>query len=466
MPSIVPGVPSGSPSPYVTAADGDASYLRGISVTDPSYGATGDGSTDDSAAIRLAIAAASAAGADLYFPEGTYVVSRDGSNSYALAHPGGRWYGPGVIKLKASQSSSVVVVWTTGAGAVLDGLTIDGNGANQGASSDQRHGVRVATTDCVLRNVTIDGCDGDGVAIYTGGDRCSVRGCVITDNLRNGVTVDGGADYVEISHNTITGNSTTAVDVEVVSGQGHADYGRIIGNYLSGTSSAYAVAVAGPDTSNLCDGWVVADNIITGCLYLVASSNTRVTGNTITAAGTSNPAVEASTSTGTLIAGNRIVKTDGITAAVECSYKNSYTPTRVTVTDNHITSAYYGILIRGASRVSITNNTVEASTAANAGIYVQATVSMVGVTIHGNIIRDFLTNAVQVLTYLTETITGLSVRGNVYIDSGGATMTRGLRLEGTASQITEVHYGGNLLSGVSTRVSDNTSGGPVTTTTG
>lgn len=56
---------------------GDARYTRlsrlPINVRD--YGATGDGSTDDTAAIAAADAAAKSAGRTIYFPAGTYLVS-------------------------------------------------------------------------------------------------------------------------------------------------------------------------------------------------------------------------------------------------------------------------------------------------------------------------------------------------------------------------------------------------------
>jgi hypothetical protein len=56
---------------------GGGSSLPWIDVTDPAYGATGDGTTDDTAAIALAVAAVNAAavGAVLYFPTGTYKTS-------------------------------------------------------------------------------------------------------------------------------------------------------------------------------------------------------------------------------------------------------------------------------------------------------------------------------------------------------------------------------------------------------
>ena len=45
-----------------------------IDVTNPAYGAVGDGVTDDTAAVHLAVAAALAGSYNLYFPTGTYLM--------------------------------------------------------------------------------------------------------------------------------------------------------------------------------------------------------------------------------------------------------------------------------------------------------------------------------------------------------------------------------------------------------
>jgi hypothetical protein len=49
--------------------------FTGFNVKDDAYGAKGDGSTDDTAAIQTAITAASAGGGTVFFPAGTYIIS-------------------------------------------------------------------------------------------------------------------------------------------------------------------------------------------------------------------------------------------------------------------------------------------------------------------------------------------------------------------------------------------------------
>jgi hypothetical protein len=68
---------------------------RYINVKDAPYNATGNGVTDDSAAIRAAIAACGET-INLYFPPGTYLVTQDGSNDWCLLKTTvNRWFGAG-----------------------------------------------------------------------------------------------------------------------------------------------------------------------------------------------------------------------------------------------------------------------------------------------------------------------------------------------------------------------------------
>ena len=70
-----------------TGATGWVSYeSRGVNVR--MFGAKGDGSTDDREAIKNAMTAAVALGAEVFFPPGTYIVGQEPSKPFCLELPG------------------------------------------------------------------------------------------------------------------------------------------------------------------------------------------------------------------------------------------------------------------------------------------------------------------------------------------------------------------------------------------
>ena len=97
------------------------------------YGAKGDNSTDDTAAIQAAMDAATSGGV-VYFPRGTYLVSAALTVSYSVTLLGDG-VGVSVIFVKASSvtitSTSFVLITFDGTDVGIDGLTIDGNSTNQ-----------------------------------------------------------------------------------------------------------------------------------------------------------------------------------------------------------------------------------------------------------------------------------------------------------------------------------------------
>lgn len=107
-------------------------------VSIKTYGAVGDGITDDRAAIQAAIAAAGVFGAEVYFPPGTYLVGRSGANAWALTVNvsnitlRGAAKGTSRILLQAGQPATPVVTLLMSAvqNVTIRDLVIDGNWGN------------------------------------------------------------------------------------------------------------------------------------------------------------------------------------------------------------------------------------------------------------------------------------------------------------------------------------------------
>jgi hypothetical protein len=161
--------PNGSNSPRVRT--------NVLNVQD--YGATGDGTTDDTEAVEDTIADLPAAGGELYFPPGTYIVQHVVIPSNIKLTGSG--IGSTSIKLKASAPvtpggglayaahRNVIVNaagGTTGnTGIEISHLTIDGNVASN--SSDEFYfGIALwAVRDVSIHDVKVKNIRGDGILI-------------------------------------------------------------------------------------------------------------------------------------------------------------------------------------------------------------------------------------------------------------------------------------------------------------
>lgn len=161
-----------------------------ISVKAAPYFATGDGVTDDSTAIRNALAAlAAAGGGTLFFPAGTYLVNKQGSSPWCIALNSNFITVLGVpdlsvIKMKAGQPAGSVVTlyadFTTNLklrdiivdgnwGAVVGVTTDKTDGINHGDNTDpDSHGLMARGTQGLsIENCKFRQCYGDGVWLGT-----------------------------------------------------------------------------------------------------------------------------------------------------------------------------------------------------------------------------------------------------------------------------------------------------------
>lgn len=99
--------------------------LGWYNVKESIYGATGNGTTDDTAAIRLAIAAAvTAGGGTIYFPPGTYLLSGNTDNLLINASNIHLWVAANAVLKKSGSGSAIWVGSTTS----VSNVSIDGHG--------------------------------------------------------------------------------------------------------------------------------------------------------------------------------------------------------------------------------------------------------------------------------------------------------------------------------------------------
>ena len=253
-----------------TVAQADAGQFRHVKQ----FGALGDGVTDDTDAIQVAVnAIGESGGGTLLFPPGTYVVRSVGLRA------GIRYLGYGaIIRRPAKQGKWVRTFDAAKKGyvhsaeedsrpLVIEGLTFDGNLANQGPHEkyelEQAHLVflcadpnRAGRLQAKILNCHFQDCVADGISVYTNVD-VQVTNCTARDCFRGGITVTGGYTRAQITDFTAQGKRhPTGIDIEIDGlGFGKSLQVEISINGLMLPSGDFDVAVSDGST-------VVGSNII------------------------------------------------------------------------------------------------------------------------------------------------------------------------------------------------------------
>lgn len=179
-------------------------YKAWINVKMPLYGAKGDNSTTDTAAIQAALTAAAVSGGRVYVPTGTYICGAltVGSNVEIVGD------GPNltVFKIKNGTNDSLFKV-SAKSFVAFRNFKVSGNSANQ----TQGNGILVsgASTDVVCENVLVDD-HYDWGFNFTQGTRIRCTGCGATNGRAgaNANSVRAGFLF------GTSGGTTAATDVE------------------------------------------------------------------------------------------------------------------------------------------------------------------------------------------------------------------------------------------------------------
>lgn len=199
----------------VDLTDAATGTVPTFNVKNPTYGAIGDGSTDDSTAIQAAIDACFAAGGGTtILPEGTYTIDTT-LVLPSLVHLVGQGRSVTILKLKDNADSTVIkslnfdTLKDSDASTVALGcnyrfglhrLTIDGNKANNASG----YGVQFYGKNYIVRDVFIRNAKEDGFYTESGsgpsgtGDLDTIEACIgplwVKSCDGNGITMRGPHD--------------------------------------------------------------------------------------------------------------------------------------------------------------------------------------------------------------------------------------------------------------------------------
>jgi polygalacturonase len=149
-------------------AQAEVEALRPVFVLATAFGATGDGVTNDTAAIQAAIDSLATTGGVVFLPPGTYQVTDAGGSlalSLATSNVTLRGAGAGATVIRGF-GTPAHIIGLTGTGCIVEHLTI--NGGADGDYSVGVHGIRMQGIGQKVRHAAITNCRAYGIGVGQG----------------------------------------------------------------------------------------------------------------------------------------------------------------------------------------------------------------------------------------------------------------------------------------------------------
>ncbi|WP_102127664.1 right-handed parallel beta-helix repeat-containing protein [Deinococcus planocerae] len=359
-------------SPAVAAPSG--------AVDVKSFGARGDGSTDDTDALRRA----AASGKSLYFPSGTYRVRR----VISFQNLNGQTITGQNATLKQDSNftrdgDNAVLFLKNSSNVTIQGLTVIGNRTSSTPSSIDIDGVKVAdsssvtlramnvsrattngitvrdTNGLVIENTTVAQSNHHGIWIWRGrntrlsGNTVNDSGIGILATAGDGFTAENN----RISGTSDTGTKTEGVNNVVYRGNTVSNFGKDGIKVMPHTASGVTVIRNAVIENNTVSGFRGLTYDATSNILVHSTLGGRVVGNTVTGSGGTTGSPEED--------GIRINAYGGYTRSRDIEVRNNtlrnvktglrLISDNITVTGNRVQAVGYAALLEGVG-LSLTNN--------------------------------------------------------------------------------------------------------------
>jgi hypothetical protein len=402
------------------------------------YGAAGNGTTDDTTAIR---AAQSAAGAGcVYFPAGTYLTS-----GLKIDAPGQTFKIESGATIKATATIVKPVITVAAVGVTILGPgTVDGNATGRSGILTGYDGIKfnVGGDDgrvegVVVQHVAWIGIEGSQVnrtkithnrvltcghaGITVSAVSASIDGPLILGNIvrltgpsvATGIDVNGASPTVIVNFPTVMANDVGVVTAGLCYQLSNCWYGRVVGNRGEGPQQVFSLGGGTDNVVSANTAWATGAGagIEFGC------NNSTCTGNTVYQSGTgAGIHVDNGAGTHVTIAGNKVVgaHTCGIGVG---SYHHVTITGNVVVQSTAASDTFACIQVEptGPGLVTIGDNVCDGGGASGFGIWLNNLVSAaVQVTVHDNAITGIETGSSFAAIRLSGagTVTDLLVHDN------------------------------------------------------
>jgi parallel beta-helix repeat protein len=328
---------------------GASSVPAGTSVK--TYGAKGDGVTDDTAAIQACINAVAGTGGTVVVPDGTYMINAThGSGVWGLMMGSNMNFAMtsgATLKAITNSSTDYGILCSNGASnfTITGGNIVGERSTHTGSGGEAGMGIYLNASNVTVSGVNVSECWGDGIYICDASSNITITNCISNHNRRQGLSITAGNTFL-ISGCTFSNTTGTdpqcGIDIEPngsvpVTGV-HITNCQIFGNAGGGVQQGNVGNVASGTLLENCniysnggggynDGGIrfveTHDNIIrnnnihnnlNGGIMLdtnagIGCPNTTLTGNTV--ANNSGWGIYANLCNGSAITGNTITGNSG-----------------------------------------------------------------------------------------------------------------------------------------------------------
>lgn len=338
------------------------------------FGATANDQTDDTSSIKKAFQACQEAGGGaISIPAGTYLISRQGSESPILEVPSNCiLHGDGaasVLKFdpRVNQSNFWRMLGASQAcrNVTIRDLHLDGSNTflsyEPGKTPEHNHGMFFSSKDNVIENITIQNClienfSGDGIALGQGCRHMTIRDVTLKNFVRQGIQMAGGngaRDYL------VSGCQDLPGEVNPGGSTIHVEHARGLQNVLITNNRCRHSILAGGVA-----GLSITDNVVAGRIVGNGNTNLLVQGNIVRGNDQPGFVVQFGYTDGLILKDNILSSSHAEAGGIYVWGTSKYNPKPsqdVLISGNVIRVPGRGVFLNGVEGGRIQNNFIKVS---------------------------------------------------------------------------------------------------------